>query len=220
MWICSRCQAENSDAYTQCTQCASLRSHRRFAGQPTVTPSLQPQPPERRMRAAEGDLAQGRPPYAPDNSGRPSYAAPENPARKAYAPAENPGKQGPAPEGSVRLSHSGPGDRGAAPPRAPGALVRFIGLTLAVLLPLVVVALAILNQAHLRPLVAGWFAPAGEMVLSPTGVPIPPAPSPLRTPAFGWAAYALMTFAAMLLSMAPGLALWAQGRLLRYMRQR
>ncbi|HSK69542.1 MAG TPA: hypothetical protein VLA21_09810 [Candidatus Limnocylindria bacterium] len=191
MWVCSRCQAENNDAYTQCTQCSAPRSHRRFSqGSPTVTPSLQAQPPERRMR----DPA---PPETPPIPSR--HAAPASPAASADPRAE--GK--------------------AAPRRAPGAVVRAAGIALAVLLPLLVVLLAALNQATLRPMVAGWFAgPAPEQVFGPTGIPLPPAPSFLRSAAFGWFAYALTALAAALLSMAPGLALWAQGRLLRAMRTR
>ena len=88
--------------------------------------------------------------------------------------------------------------------RAPGAFVRLIGILLCVLMPLLVLLLAMFQEAGLRPALSGLFLKT-----------VPP-PAAFLT----WLVYALFILCAVLLSLTPGLALWALGHLSRGIRRK
>jgi hypothetical protein len=99
----------------------------------------------------------------------------------------------------------------AARRHAPGRFIRLIGLLLAVLLPLLVIILAVVNAAALRPLIAGIFV-RPEPLAAGFVLPVAPLPAvPLRDTLL----YIFSVLAAALLALYPGLSLWARGRLLK-----
>lgn len=116
--------------------------------------------------------------------------------RRMQSPEESAPAQAPRPRQ--------PQEPAAKARRAPGAFVRLAGILLSVLLPLLTVLLAVLREAGLRPLLSGLILKA-----------VPPPPAFLT-----WLVYALFVLAAALLTLAPGLALWALGHLARGVRRR
>ncbi len=89
------------------------------------------------------------------------------------------------------------------PPRKPvGGFIRLVGILLAALLPIITVLVAVLRHDVISPVIISLFFK-------------PPAPEVL-----GYVAYGVMTFAAALLVMAPGLALVALSRLMGLARRR
>ncbi len=90
------------------------------------------------------------------------------------------------------------------PGRMPGGFVRLAGLLLSLLLPLLVLLLAVIRFDAVHPLVTGIFFKPDAAV----------------PPFFSYLAYGVSTLAALLLSLAPGLSLWALGRLTGGLRKR
>lgn len=89
-------------------------------------------------------------------------------------------------------------------PRRRANLAIIVGILLAVLLPALAIALAITQKETLLPLIAGLFIQGGA------------AASPLP----GTIVYIIGVVITALLVMAPGLALWALGRLAQSLRRR
>lgn len=137
-------------------------------------------------------------------------SAPRNARRfGAGRPVEAPSIQVAAPE--RRMREPEPQDQNAPPPpvtrrpveapqpsprRAAGGFIRLVGLLLSVLLPLLTALIAVLRHDVISPVINSLFFK-------------PPAPE-----ALGYAAYGVMALAAVLLTMAPGLALVALSRLM------
>ena len=104
----------------------------------------------------------------------------------------------------------------AALRRAPGRFVRLIGVILSVLLPLLVILLFVQNAESFRPaLISLVIKPeplAAGAILTTGALP--------AVPLLDTLIYAFSALAAALLSLYPGLSLWARGRLLKGFRPR
>ncbi|NLX83046.1 MAG: hypothetical protein GXZ04_04440 [Clostridiales bacterium] len=90
------------------------------------------------------------------------------------------------------------------PGRSAGGFVRVIGILLAVLLPLLAIALAVLQYDAIRLVVLGLFFKT---------------PATL-SPVISYLIYGLLTLIAALITLLPGLCLWALGHLARGIRRR
>ncbi len=91
-----------------------------------------------------------------------------------------------------------------APGRAAGSFVRVIGILLAVLLPLLLIALAVFQYDTVSPVVLGLFFKT---------------PATL-SPIISYVIYGLLALIAALITLVPGLSLWALGHLARGIRRR
>lgn len=94
-----------------------------------------------------------------------------------------------------------------APPaqsRSPGGFVRVIGILLAVLLPMLLIALAVFQYDAISPVVLGLFFKT---------------PATL-SPVISYVIYGLLALIAALVTLLPGLSLWALGHLARGIRRR
>ncbi|HHT07114.1 MAG: hypothetical protein ACOYI6_05850 [Christensenellales bacterium] len=91
-----------------------------------------------------------------------------------------------------------------APGRAAGGFVRVIGILLAVLLPLLLIALAVFQYDTVSPVVLGLFFKT---------------PATL-SPIISYVIYGLLALIAALITLVPGLSLWALGHLARGIRRR
>ena len=89
-------------------------------------------------------------------------------------------------------------------PRTPGRFIRLTGLLLSLLLPLLVLALAVLQFELLYPVITGLFFK-------------PEAPVPAIS---GSILYGFSVFTALLTALVPGLSLWTLGHLARGIRRR
>ncbi len=95
-------------------------------------------------------------------------------------------------------------DPGVRPGRAPGGFVRMAGLLLSLLLPLAALLLAVLRYDVVHPIVNAVFFK----------------PTEAAPPLFGYLAYGFSALVTLLVSLVPGLALWALGHLARGVRRR
>jgi hypothetical protein len=89
-------------------------------------------------------------------------------------------------------------------PRTPGGFIRLAGLLLSLLLPLLVLALAVLRYDLLYPVITGLFFKPEAIV---SAVP-------------GSILYGFSALTALLAALVPGLSLWALGHLARGIRRR
>lgn len=200
MWICSRCQGANKDGYNQCVHCSAPRNARRFGARTEVpAPSVQGAGSVRAPAAGEV------PPYPEARE-----ADPQTPPAAAYRPA-------PAQPAYRTAPVKG---------KSPGGLVRLVGTLLAVLLPLSVLALAVLKADALKPVAEQLWGFAQKAAPVP-GAALPPGEAAgglLAGASSGgflpWIFYGFTVLLALLFSAAPGLALWALGHIARGIRRR
>ncbi|HPY94768.1 MAG TPA: hypothetical protein PLR12_05025 [Clostridia bacterium] len=191
MWICSRCQTANKEAYTQCVQCSAPRNARRFgAGTPLSAPSVQAAAPERRMQAEE-----------------PQEAPP--PLRRQPKPAADAGAPRPA-GGFVRAA-------GLALAVLLPALTLLLAVLRADLLKPLVEGLFLGggSEAVQAPVQGAGFVVGAAESLAPVAESAG-APQAL----LGWVIYVATALAAALLALAPGLSLYALGHIARGVRRR
>ncbi len=104
----------------------------------------------------------------------------------------------------LRRQPQPPVDQGIRAGRVPGGFVRLAGLLLSLLLPLTVLLLAVIRFEAVQPVITSIFFKPDAAV----------------PPFFSYLAYGVSTLAAFLLSLAPGLSLWALGRLTGGLRKR
>ncbi len=132
MWICTRCQSSNEEAYQRCHSCGASRNTRRFGtGTPVITPSVADQ-----ARAFEQERV--RPATGRDE---PSFTSARSRA----------GQRRPVPEPEllrrVRC--------------VTGRWLTAVGLTLAVLLPATLILLSFIRRDSWLSAVASLFLPDG-----------------------------------------------------------
>jgi len=108
------------------------------------------------------------------------------------------------PPPSARRSVQPPAESVGPSSRMPGGFVRLAGLLMCLLLPLLVLLLAVIRFDAIHPVITSIYFKPGAAV----------------PPFISYLAYSVSALAAILLSMAPGLSLWALGRLTGGLRRR
>lgn len=181
MWICNRCQTRNREGDIRCIQCSAPRSGRRFgAGTVVETPSVSGTAPK-----------EARSPQV--------HAAPLTSGSKP-APQQKPAAALMAEKSISRPRPKRPGN-GAA------RCLSATGLTLAIMLPALLIYLAISHYAALSPQlnILLFPAPAAQLMVSA---------APALSPALSMVVYVLATALAALLCLLPGLFALGLGKLL------
>lgn len=185
MWICNRCQTRNREGDTRCIQCSAPRSGRRFgAGTVVETPSVTGAAPQ-----------EARSPQV--------HAAPLLSGSKAV--------QQPAPQQKTAAAQIAEKPVSRPRPRRPGngaaRCLSATGLTLAIMLPALLIYLAVSHYAALSPQLNILLFPVPAAQLTVSTVPTP-------APALSVGVYALATALAALLCLLPGLSAMGLGKLL------
>ncbi len=185
MWICNRCQTRNREGDTRCIQCSAPRSGRRFgAGTVVETPSV--------SGSASQEARSPQVQAAPLPLG--SKAAPQPIARQQTAAVQTAGKP-------VNRTHPKQTGNGAA------RCLIATGLTLAIMLPALLIYLAAGHYTALSPLLNSLLLPV------PAALPMVSA-APALSPVLSVTVYSLATVLAALLCLLPGLLAMGLGKLL------